>query len=127
MPTYEYGCITCRHEFDIIKTVSMIDNQEFCPKCNSVETERYISRTSFYGASDWDNVEYNPGLGIVTKNAKHRAREAKARGLIEVGNESFETVSKELEAKSTAISDARWEKTMEGVRYGLKKEMEKAS
>lgn len=88
MPTYPYRCTsaTCDHVFDVVKSLSEIDRPETCEKC-STACERFIGNTSFYGASDWDKAEYNPGLGCVTRNSLHRKQIAKERGLHEVGND----------------------------------------
>ena len=119
MPTYPYGCTECKHEFDVIKPFSEFENVEVCPKCSSPKTERYIGRTHFYGASDWDNVQYNPGLGVVTRNAKHAARVAKERGLIEVGSESCDNIMSENEKKRTKEIDERFEEAFAPVQHHL--------
>lgn len=119
MPTYEYQCITCKHDFDIIKSISMLDDPEACPKCSSKETERHISRTHFYGASDWDKAQYNPGLGVVTKNAKHAARIAKDRGLIEVGNEPLAKVMQDNEKRRDRDIESNFEESFAPVRHHL--------
>lgn len=111
MPTYPYQCTSndCGKEFDVVKTVSEIDNPEYCDKCGS-KGERFIGRTHFYGASDWDKAEFNPGLGCVTRNSKHRAEVAKRLGLQEVGND-YQTPDKwisETDAKRKRESEYRW-------------------
>ena len=116
---YEYGCLTCKHEFDIIKSVSMIDDPEACPKCGDLRTERYISRTSFYGASDWDKAEYNPGLGVITRGRKHAAKIAKERGLIEVGNESAEKIMADNASKRDKEINSNFEESFEPVKHHI--------
>jgi putative FmdB family regulatory protein len=88
MPTYPYQCSNdlCGHTFDVVKSLSEIDQPEHCDKCQAT-AERFIGNTSFYGASDWDKAEFNPGLGCVTRNGKHRREIAKSRGLEELGND----------------------------------------
>lgn len=108
----------------MIKSISEFDNPEFCPDCKSGNVERYIARTYFYGASDWDNVQYNPGLGIVTRNAKHRAREAKARGLIEVGTESCDNIVEQNHKRREAELDSNFEESFKPVAREIKKAME---
>lgn len=46
MPTYEYRCKSCGHEFEINQRMSD-DALTDCPKCNQAELEKLISRTSF--------------------------------------------------------------------------------
>lgn len=41
MPTYEYGCKKCGHEFEVFQSMSD-DPVKVCPVCGG-ETERYIS------------------------------------------------------------------------------------
>lgn len=125
-PTYEYECTKCASGFDIIKGVSEIDSPEECPGCQSYDTKRNISRTHFYGASDWDNKEFNRGLGIVTRNKKHRDKEARARGLVEVGNEDMNKFMDSQDKKLDAANEERSEKVMEGVVYGINEELRKA-
>lgn len=108
---YPYRC-PCGNEFEVIKHSKIIDRVEVCPNCghNCTKENRYISRTSFYGASDWDSAEYNPGLGCVTRNKLHRDRIAKDRGLIEIGNEDIVKHDIELEKERDRKIDEKWEK-----------------
>lgn len=120
MPTYEYLCKDCGSQFDVIKSIKDYDLPESCHSCQSLTTVRQISRTHFYGASDWDSASYNPAFGKVIKNKKHRDEEAKRLGLIEVGNEDLE--------KTTASQDKRLDDNInesmkdayESLEYGLK-------
>jgi putative FmdB family regulatory protein len=110
MPTYPYECKDCAHKFDIVKTVSRIDEVEQCPSCNSDKTGRYLTRFHFYGASDWDKAEYNPGLGMVIRNKRHRRDEAKARGMIEIGNEDPDKTHAHYEKQREKQSEDSWAK-----------------
>jgi putative FmdB family regulatory protein len=107
---YVYHCNNCSHEFDVVKSVKEIDNQENCEKCGSV-CERIIRfRGYFLGEKDWDKAEYNPGLGCVTKNAKHRKQIAKERGLEEIGTTKIddfkEQSDKRLEENRQRVYDS---------------------
>lgn len=95
MPNYPYRCTTCEHEFEVVKRVADIDSAEQCPECNSV-SERYIGRTHFYGADDWNKQEYNPAFGKSLTPQQAR-KEAKKRGMIEVGNENPDKIHKHFE------------------------------
>jgi putative FmdB family regulatory protein len=125
MPTYEYLCSLCKTNFDVVKSIKELDEVETCPACAAHETVRTISRTHFYGAADWDKAQYNPGLGIVTRNSKHAYREAKSRGLIEVGNEPAEKLLAAQEKEFSDAQDRAFNKSWEKMEYGLKKEMGK--
>lgn len=105
---YPYRCSGCAFEFDVIKSVSIIDNVETCEKCSSVAT-RFIARTHFYGAKVED-AEFNPGLGCITKDRKHRARIARDRGLIEIGNEDAEKTTDTFERDRERRLDKEWDK-----------------
>lgn len=84
---------------------------------------RLISRTHFYGASDWDDVQFNPGLGVVTKNAKHRAQIAKERGLTEIGNEDFDRTCNSLDKRCEENIEAKTKDAFDSLEYGIKKEI----
>lgn len=124
--TYEYVCNKCDTSFDIIKRVAQIDDPEECPKCECYDTKRLISRTHFYGASDWDTKEFNPGLGVVTNSRKHRDKIARERGLVEVGNEDMNKFIASQDKKLDADLEERSEKALEGVVYGINEELRKA-
>jgi putative FmdB family regulatory protein len=83
---YEYECPLCNHIFDVVKSYRRIDDPEFCPKCKEKCKRNICFQGSFSGHDDWDKAEFNPGLGCITKNSKHRKEIAKSRGLEEVGN-----------------------------------------
>ena len=83
---YPYKCQCCGNHWEVIKSVKDIDLPESCPGCQNVDGRRYISRTHFYGAAVED-AEYNPGLGCIVKNKKHRAEIAARNNLVEIGNE----------------------------------------
>ena len=46
MPTYEYHCNNCNHEFEKFQRISDPPVAE-CPKCGSDDTTRLVSCTSF--------------------------------------------------------------------------------
>ena len=109
MPIYEYRCQACEAPFDIACPISDIDNRVECPKCAVIngKAQRQLTRTSFYGAAVEDS-SWDPGLGMVVKSNKHRRDEAKARGLIEIGNEKPEVVHKYFDQKREEIRNDRW-------------------
>lgn len=120
MPVYPYACKSCDHHFDVAKSVRQIDDAEFCPLCQS-DSKRYLVAVNFNGASDWDKAEFNAGLGCIVKNAKHRERIAKERGLIEVGNEDLGKFTSSQEKKLSDSLEERSEKALEPVVHGMKK------
>ena len=46
MPTYEYACDKCDHEFEVEQRITD-DPVKSCPKCRSRKVKRLISQTSF--------------------------------------------------------------------------------
>lgn len=106
---YPYRC-SDNHEWDVIKSVKDIDNVENCERCGKIGV-RYIANTYFYGASDWDKTEFNPGLGQITRNRKHRDQIAKQRGLEEVGTEPVENIHKHADSVNEYNRNSSWDKT----------------
>lgn len=125
MPTYEYQCRDCSVSFDVIKAISQLDEIESCTHCLSQSTYRTISRTHFYGASDWDTAGYNPGLGMYVKSNKHARAVAQARGLTEVGTEPAEKILARQDRDAAEASDQAFEKAFERTEHELKRELGK--
>ena len=46
MPTYEYACEKCQHEFEAEQRITD-DPIRTCPSCRSRKVKRLISQTSF--------------------------------------------------------------------------------
>lgn len=112
MPTYRYACPSCDHEFDVIKSVSEIDELESCPSCGRDKIEgcqRRLGRVYFYGEKP-DDAFYSVPLGKVVNSRKAQAREAKDRGWEEVGNvgnieKHIDRTDKERERKAASKWD----------------------
>lgn len=99
MPFYPYECQDCGHDYEVVKSVSAIDETEYCPKCNSVAS-RYIAKTGgFIGAGDWDTAHYNPALGKVVKSNAEARMEAKRMGMEEIGNEPVDKIHKKFDTE----------------------------
>lgn len=47
MPIYEYKCLNCDKEFELLVSYKDFDKVMYCPKCNSKDVERLISKYSF--------------------------------------------------------------------------------
>jgi putative FmdB family regulatory protein len=47
MPTYEYGCDACGHEFETQQRISD-EPLKKCPKCGKLKLQRLISATAFH-------------------------------------------------------------------------------
>lgn len=104
---YPYRCLKCFHSFDVVKPVAEVNKPEECPECGA-ETERlFTARIHIVGAAV-QHAEYNPGLGCVVQNKNHRAEIAKQKGLVEVGNESTNTLHKETVVKREQERAREW-------------------
>lgn len=58
MPTYEYHCKDCNHNFEIEQRMSDAVLVK-CPKCNADSLQRLISATSFQlKGSGWYKTDY---------------------------------------------------------------------
>jgi hypothetical protein len=115
-----FDCHSCRKSFSALYYYQTETNSPQCKWCGSIDTAlpeiRDLSDGSdihLMGISDWDNTEYNPGLGCVTRSRKHREQIAKERGLVEVGNEDVERVSQMQDRKLAQQLEARTEKSFE--------------
>ena len=58
MPTYEYCCNACGHEFERVQRITD-DPVKTCPRCRKRRVQRLISQTSFVlKGSGWYNDLY---------------------------------------------------------------------
>ena len=85
MPLYDYECK--KHgDYAIYRSIKTYDGKDPCPKCGVAGLRVLKPGFQFIGAAV-QHAEFNPGLGCVVKNKKHRDEIAKSKNLIEVGNE----------------------------------------
>jgi putative FmdB family regulatory protein len=109
MPTYDWFCAKCDVEFETIQSIKEYDGTTVCEDCGTPTKERIFSpNVTFIGASV-ENAEFNHGLGIVTKNSKHRRDEARARGLEEVGTERVEKIHSKFEQDRAEKRKRNWD------------------
>jgi putative FmdB family regulatory protein len=108
MPTYPYKCARCGENHDIVKSIKLASQEEICPRCE-ITLDRVWVAPQIIGAKV-ENAEYNVGLGCVTKSKRHREEIAKSRGLIEVGNETPDTLHKESVVKRQVEREKEWDK-----------------
>lgn len=106
MPTYPYCCIRCGEHSEIIKSIRDAQREEICQTCSVVLSRTYTAPI-IIGARV-ENAEYNHGLGVVTKSAKHRNEVAKQMGLTEVGNETPATLAKDASYRQKQ-RDKEWD------------------
>ena len=111
---YEYLCenTSCEKFFEVIKHHTEYSPTEPCPECNTIGKRIFSPPLLSPALSDWGKAEWNPGLGAVTKNAKHRRELAKRKGLEEIGNDygSGEAMDKHFEKQRNEKHKREWEK-----------------
>lgn len=109
---YPYRCTKCKHEFDVIKSHKDIDRQETCDKCGETDAIRTIAKEQAFSklaAGDWNTPHYNPALGKHFPSNSAARKEAKARGMEEIGNEPVEKIHKKYDNERKAKDKARWD------------------
>jgi putative FmdB family regulatory protein len=109
MPTYEYVCRACGHEFEEFQSIKA-DPIAVCPKCRKKKVERKIGlggAVIFKGGgfyeTDYRSESYKSGEDA-EKKAREPAKEAASAGNDKRGDASPDTKS---EAKSGAKPGAR--------------------
>jgi len=80
--------------------------------------QRLVVGGSLFMNEKVEDAEFNPGLGCITRNKKHRAEIAKSRGLEEIGNENPDKIEKAL----TKEREERLEKRHDGIHDWWQKE-----
>lgn len=111
---YVYECNKCKHEFDIVKHHTEIDRQEHCPLCKNYLIRLFKPNPGcFMHTVSHDGAEYNPGLGCVVKNKKHKDYLLKEKNLVEIGND-FKSADSMIDSFDKAREEKR-EKSWEDV------------
>ena len=61
MPIYEYKCLKCKHQFEVIQKFS--DNPvENCPECNENSVQKLVSAPSFrLKGGGWYETDFKTG------------------------------------------------------------------
>lgn len=118
MPTYPYYCPSCDNQFDVVKSMSRLDDAELCTKCNN-RADRHIGRVNFSGAGDW-HPDFNPAFGCVVKSKAHQREilsryKDKGKDFIEVGNEPVENIHKYYDNQRAEKQKERWSEPVEKV------------
>jgi len=108
---YPYLCSNCSHEFEIIKSVRQIDDEELCPECGNI-SDRTISCSQGIdksSAADWNTPHYNPAFGKHFSSNSQARKEAKKRGMEEIGNEPIDKIHKKFDNDRQEKQRARWD------------------
>ena len=109
MPIYDYKCKSCQDVFDVYKTIANADIIETCPHCQAEcdKTHRIISGHEFYGEKP-EEPFFSVPLGKWVKGKNDMRRQAKQRGLIEIGNENIETLNDRADRDQQKRDRERW-------------------
>ena len=108
-PLYPYHCNKCGHDHDVTKSMSESGREELCPLC-ALTMNRVWTSPLFIGTAV-ESAEYNPGLGKVVKNKKHREELAKRMGVTEIGNDygSAEKMGQSFDKEREKRREKSWE------------------
>jgi putative FmdB family regulatory protein len=109
--TYEYLCEKCDKRFDVIKSYKDIDVTEYCPKCGEFAVRQFVPTRIHLSGTAVTHAEFNPGLGCVVKNKRHKEYLMKAKGVQEVGNDfkSGESMNAHFDKAREEKMRKRWE------------------
>jgi putative FmdB family regulatory protein len=108
---YAYQCVKCEHAFDVIKSVKDIDVTETCPRCGEFSERQFVPQRIHLSRTRVEHAEFNPGLGCVVKNKKHREELCREKGLIEIGNDfkSGDSINDHFDKAREEKLKKRWE------------------
>jgi putative FmdB family regulatory protein len=110
MPTYDYKCADCSHPFEVVKSMSQLDEMESCPSClaSCDKRCRLITKGKEFFGEKPDEPYFSSALGKWVKGKKDESKQAKERGWIEVGNQSVEKTEKEYQNYRDRKASDRW-------------------
>ncbi len=118
MPTYPHICSSCGRDWDVYCSVATRDDEHLCPCCyGRGHRQITIPNIDKSAAADWNTPHFNPALGQVVQSNKHAQKIAKAKGLIEVGNEKPENIHKHFEKQREQAHKDRWENADRVMKY----------
>ena len=91
MPIYEYKCLKCEHQFEVIQSFS--DNPvENCPECNQKSIQKLVSAPSFrLKGGGWYETDFKTGSKkniVDTKDEKAKQPKAKTKATDQPKNKS---------------------------------------
>ena len=101
MPTYEYACTACEHEFEAFHSITA-DPIRLCPECGEQKVERLISGGAgliFKGSGFYITDYRSDGYKEAAKKDKEASKEKKSDGKKSGGKKS--ETKKTSESKSS--------------------------
>lgn len=110
---YEYRCENS-HAFDVVKPVSEMTRDEACPTCGLASVRAFVPSKVHFTKTKVTHAEYNPGLGAVVKNERHRLDLAKRKNLIPIGNDykTPDSIHKESDTTRETRREERYERAL---------------
>ena len=116
MPTYEFQCLKCEHQFELILSVGSKDAPQACPECADSEVSRLMSTMDFVLRGDnWPGKNLLVREQMAEKNArlsqKSREKFREAPGLKLVPNVGGDRVENWKEARKLAASRGKVSET----------------
>lgn len=121
MPTYEYRCESCSHEFERLLRMSQSDEPQACPECGVTPAKRRISLgTGFILSGDgWAGKNIRVAGQMADKNrrldAKQNEMKRDAPAVTLAPNVNGERVGSWAEAQKLAASKGKDASTYETV------------
>ena len=121
MPTYEYRCESCSHEFERLLRMSQSDEPQTCPECGVTPAKRRISLgTGFILSGDgWAGKNIRVAGQMAEKNrrldAKQNEMKRDAPSVSLAPNVDGERVGSWAEAQKLAASKGKDASTYESV------------
>ena len=103
MPTYEYRCTACKHEFEQFQ--SMKDKPlRTCPACKKAKLERLIGTGGaiIFKGSGFYLTDYGRGTGSKSESANTKAGKADSGATSSGGDSAAKSDSGSADTKSSA-------------------------
>ncbi len=106
MPTYDYGCKACGHEFEREQRISDKPVKK-CPECGKLQARRLISKTSFVlKGGGWYNDLYSSGKPDSGSSDKDGSAPAKSESA-ETSKDSTSDSKSESKPKSPSKKSSK--------------------
>ncbi len=108
MPTYDYGCKACGHEFEKEQRISDKPVKK-CPSCGKLQAKRLISKTSFVlkGGGWYSDLYASSGKPAADATDSGDSKGSEDAGAGDPKSESKSDVKKESGSKSETKSNSK--------------------
>lgn len=107
MPTYLYGCHTCKKINDIVKPIAQLDAREVCLKCESV-MERFMAPTQLNTRTCQFEAHFNHAFGKVV-TTKRELEECRRKLSIQTGRDIVEVGTDHLDSVKPIRHEYEWD------------------